>query len=61
MLAYEHDTLDEDLARATALMTPGFAKEFTDTFDTFVRPNAPKQAAVVTAKVLATAVITRRR
>lgn len=56
-LAYNHETLDADLRSATSFMTPEFAETFSDTFETFVRPNAPEQNAVVTAEVLASAVV----
>lgn len=58
LLSYKHDTLDADLKAGTRFLTPEYAKTFTETFDQFVRPNAPKLQAVVTAKVLASAVVT---
>ncbi len=58
VLSYKYDSLDADLDGASRFLTPSFKKTFTSTFDEFVRPFAPKLNARVTAKVLATAVVT---
>jgi Mce-associated membrane protein len=58
ILSYKYDTLDADLQASTRFLTPSFKKTYTDTFATYVRTFAPKLKATVTAKVLASAVVT---
>lgn len=58
ILSFKHTSLDADLEKATTYMTSDFAKTYTGSFDSLARPNATRTKATVTAKVLATAVVT---
>jgi len=58
ILSFKYTTLDADLETATSFMTPKFAETFKGTFESLAAPNAKKTKATVTAKVLATAVVT---
>lgn len=54
---YDHRTLDDDLAAATAGMTDAFAAEYTATFDGTVRPLATSRKAVAQAHVRAVGLV----
>jgi len=51
ILSYDYTTLDTDEKAAERYMTPAYAKEYANTFDKLVRPNAPKLRAKVQASV----------
>ncbi len=56
-LSYDYRDLDADLADATALMTDGFAKAFTRSFNTSARPLAKRQRTVAEARVRGAGVV----
>jgi Mce-associated membrane protein len=58
ILSFKYDTLDADLQAATNFLTPSFKKTYIETFNTYVRPYAPREKSTVAAKVLASAVVT---
>ncbi len=58
LLSYDHRRLDRDFARAAAVLTGGFAKDYARTTETVVRPTAEQVDAVVKADVVASAVVT---
>lgn len=57
VLAYDYRDLDSGLAEATTLMTDGFAKAFTRSFNTSARPLARRQRAVAEARVRGAGVV----
>jgi hypothetical protein len=56
-VSYDYRTLDDSLAKATALMTASFAKEFTKTFDASTRAMAVQKQAITSALVRGAGVI----
>lgn len=56
-LGYDYQDLDGSLADARTLMTDGFAKAFTRSFNTSARPLARKQRAVADARVRGAGVV----
>ena len=51
VLSYDYRHLDRDFARAEALLTPTFRKQYLDTTEKGVRPLAGKYKAISTAQV----------
>jgi Mce-associated membrane protein len=65
VLAFSHDSLDADLAKAQRFLSPtsyddnpAFRDLYTETFTSDARPRAIETKATVTANVLASAVVT---
>ncbi|MGZ4475154.1 MAG: J domain-containing protein [Nocardioides sp.] len=56
ILSYDYTSLDTDEKAAERYMTTSYAKEYADTFDKLVRPNAAKLHAKVVADVRASGV-----
>jgi Mce-associated membrane protein len=56
ILSYSYTSLDADERAAKRYMSPAYAKEYDDTFDRLVRPNAAKLKAKVEAEVKASGV-----
>jgi Mce-associated membrane protein len=56
ILAYSYKSLDADEEAAAGYMTPAYAKQYSDTFDRLVRPNAAKIKATVEADVKASGI-----
>lgn len=56
ILAYSYKSLDADEKAAAGYMTPAYAKQYSDTFDRLVRPNAAKIKATVEAEVKASGI-----
>lgn len=56
-VSYDHRSLDESLAKATASMTPRFAAEFRKIFDQTTRPKALKEKAITSALVRGAGVV----
>lgn len=56
ILSYDYETLDADEKAAERYMTAGYKKQYADTFDRLVRPNASKVKAKVEAEVKASGV-----
>jgi Mce-associated membrane protein len=50
-LSYDYRSLDASLKKATALMTPAFAKKFATTFNATVRTMATQKQAITSALV----------
>lgn len=57
LLSYDHSRLDRDFARAKAVLTGPFAKDYATTTEQVVRPSAEQVQAVVTAEVAASSVV----
>ncbi len=57
-LSYDYRSLDESLASATAMMTEGFAAEYSEIFDTTTRAMAEDKEAITTTLVRAAGVVT---
>ena len=57
VLSYDYRDLDADLADATTLMTDGFAKAFTRSFNTTARPLAKRRRTVAEADVRGAGVV----
>jgi len=57
-LSYDYRSLDKSLARALSLMTPGFGKEFRETFEAVVRSTATADEVVASALVRAAGLTT---
>jgi Mce-associated membrane protein len=58
VLSYDYRHLDKDFAKAKRHLAPGFAKQYTKTTTTVVRPSALKIKAVVSAQVIKGSVVT---
>ncbi len=56
ILSYDYGSLDADEKAAERYMTPAYRKQYADTFDRLVRPNAAKVRAKVQAEVKASGV-----
>lgn len=56
VLSYNFETLEADKAKAVRLLTDGYRKDYTETFDTLVTKNAEQVKAEVEAQVVASAV-----
>ena len=56
ILSYDYGSLDADEKAAERYMTPAYRKQYADTFDRLVRPNAAKVRAKVEAEVKASGV-----
>jgi Mce-associated membrane protein len=56
ILSYDHGSLDADEKAAERYMTPAYRKQYADTFDRLVRPNAARVRAKVQAEVKASGV-----
>ena len=56
-VSYDYRTLDDSLTKATALMTPAFAKDFTTTFEKSTRAMAVQKQAITSALIRAAGVI----
>lgn len=57
VLSYDYRHLDKDFAKAKRHLEPKFAKQYTKTTTTLVRPTAQKTKAVVTAQVIKGSVV----
>jgi Mce-associated membrane protein len=57
VLSYDYRDLDASRAAATSFMTPAYAEEYERNFDGYIAPNAPNRKAIVTAEVVASAIV----